>query len=153
MKRRNFLQWAALAAAQSALPAQGQGPDLAAHVSLRRQGEELLATVELVNRGPALEILIEQGDRPGFEIQGELTADGQAEPLVPIGLARQEVLNRAGPRRVWKSLPPLGRLQAGTFRFQRPQERSTMMASFQLLIQTDRGQVRLNVDQVKLTEA
>lgn len=35
MKRRDFLQWAALAAAQTALPVQGQTPDLAARVSLR----------------------------------------------------------------------------------------------------------------------
>lgn len=169
MKRRNFLQWAALAAAQSALPVLGKAPDLAASVTLRRQGDELLARFELVNRGPALEVLIELGDRPGLEVQGELTADGQTEPLVPIGLARHEVLNRAGPRRVWKPLPPLGRLEAGTFRFQRRQERSAGerrqerstilgvpsegMVSFQLLVQTDHGPVRLIVDQVKLAEA
>ncbi|GMU58146.1 MAG: hypothetical protein AMXMBFR33_72920 [Candidatus Xenobia bacterium] len=151
MKRRNFLQWAALAAAQSALPALGQAPDLAARVSVRRQGDELLATVELVNQGPALEVLIELGDRPALEVQGELTADGQAEQLVPIELGRRETFNRAGPRRVWKQLPPLGRLEAGTFRFLCARSEGTV--SFQLLIQTDRGPVHARVDQVKLAEA
>lgn len=151
VKRRNFLQWAALAAAQTALPVLGQTPVLTARVSMGRQGEELLAMVALENRGPAVEVLVELGDRPGLEVRAELTTDGQTEQLDPIEPEQREVLNRAGPRRVWRTLPTQGRLEAGTFRFRCGRQEGAV--SFQLLVQTDRGPVRVRVDGVRLAEA